>query len=713
MDILDRLRELGRNLYWTWHPEVIDLFRDLDPVLWRELNHNPMEFLSRLPRETLRERVDLLALDARISRAFHQMEYYLRAADTWGAWHSGSLRATPVAYFSAEFGLHESLPTYAGGLGVLAGDHLKSASDMGVPVVGIGLFYARGYFNQRLDVNGWQGEEYFASDVNKLPLDRALDSSGRPLRIRLETNSGDIWASLWTAHVGRNRLILLDTNVEGNNDECKALTSQLYGGDSRVRIRQELVLGVGGMRALETMGIRPGVLHLNEGHSAFAILELARSVMNRDGRSFPDVRERIAAMTVFTTHTPVEAGHDRFDPSLLEETLGPLRQQLGITERDLLALGRKDPENAGEPFCMTVLGLRMSRFRNGVSAIHARVSRSMWREIWPGRSADEVPIHHVTNGVHAASWLAVPMTELYRRYLGEDWLQQMCDAHTWAAVDRIDDVEFWEQQQILKAHLVEYVRRCVRGQEQLRGASPSSAGREAKRDLDPSVLTIGFARRFAIYKRADLLLQDLDRLDRLVNHAQKPIQIIYAGKAHPADGRGKELVKKIFQVTRDRRFAGRIVFIENQDINVSRHLAQGVDVWLNTPLRPMEACGTSGQKTVLNGGLNFSTLDGWWAEAYDGTNGFAIGCGGEHSDPKRQDELDVKALYDVLENEILPLFYNRDEHGVPRGWVARQKNAIRTLARRFCADRMMMDYTLRCYLPAAGGLSASHPSAPC
>jgi len=701
VDVLAKLRELGRNLYWTWHPEVIDIFRDLDPPLWRELNHNPMEFLHRLSPQRLQERLDLLAIDARISQAFHHMDEYLRAKDIWGAWHAGPLRATPVAYFSAEFGLHESLPTYAGGLGMLAGDHLKAASDMGVPLVGVGLFYARGYFSQRLDANGWQQEDYFAADVEKLPLIRATDSNGRPLRVRVDTGQYSIWVGLWTAAVGRNRLILLDTNVEGNNEECKALTSQLYGGDSGIRIRQELVLGVGGLRALQAMGISPGVLHLNEGHSAFAVLEMARILMNRDGRPFHEVREAVAGMTVFTTHTPVEAGHDRFDPGLLEDTLGPLRRELGISDEELMALGRRDVTNAGEPFCMTILGMKMAQFRNAVSAIHGRVSRAMWRGLWPGRSVDEVPIGHITNGVHTASWLSVPVAELYRRHFGEDWGQRMCDPEMWAAVDRIDDMEFWEQQQILKAHLLGYVRRRVVQQEESRGAQPPRG-----KGLDPSVLTIGFARRFATYKRADLLLRDPDRLARLVNDPRRPVQIICAGKAHPADAKGKELIQKVFQFAHDPRFAGRIVFLENYDINVGRHLVHGVDVWLNTPLRPMEACGTSGQKVVLNGGLNLSTLDGWWAQAYDGTNGFAIGCGGEHSDPRRQGELDGAALYDVLENEVVPLFYDRDKDGVPHAWVARQKNAIRTLAWNFCAHRMMMDYTLRCYLPAAGGLTA-------
>jgi starch phosphorylase len=706
MDIAARLRDLGRNLYWAWHPEILDIFRDLDSPLWREVNHNPVEFLSRLPDEVIRERARELALDARIAYAFNGLRDYLQSRNTWGARHAGSLWANSVAYFSAEFGLHESLPTYAGGLGVLAGDHLKAASDLGLPLVGVGLLYAKGYFNQVLDANGWQKERYFDLDVNLLPLEQAKDDQGQPIRISVYCGPSEIRVGLWTARVGRCRLILLDTNVEGNTDEDRALTSVLYGGDVRTRIRQEVVLGIGGMRALHAMGIRPGVIHLNEGHSAFAVLEMARDLMEREGRTFVEVRERVAGKTVFTTHTPVEAGHDRFEPTLLKETLGRLRQQIGLSENDLLGLGRKDPHDKHELFCMTILGLKMSRSRNAVSALHGRVTRAMWRDLWPDRPESEVPIGHITNGIHVPTWLAVSMAQLYSRYLGNDWQERVGDPQMWAAVDRIHPVEFWEQHQMLKAHLITYVRRSTRQQAEARG-EPDPTQSCPRPYLDPSVLTIGFARRFAGYKRADLLLRDLDRLDRLVNHPERPVQIIYAGKAHPRDEQGKGLAQEVFKASRDPRFVGRIVFLENHDINVSRHLVQGVDLWLNTPYRPYEACGTSGQKVLLNGGLNLSILDGWWAEAYDGTNGFAIGWGDENADWQRQDKTDLGTLYDVLERQVIPLFYRVDDEGVPRGWVERQKNAIRTLAWRFSAQRMVADYVLNSYLPAAEALSSS------
>ena len=479
MEIADRLRELASNLYWTWHPEIIEVFRDLDPALWREVNHNPVEFFDRLDAETLEAKTAELALeredqpgvppDARVSRSPRHV----------GRRHAGVLCARPVVYFSAEFGLHESLPIYSGGLGVLAGDHLKAASDLGVPLVAVGLFYAKGYFRQKLDANGWQQEDYFVSDVNDLPMNRATDAEGKPLRVRVPTRESTICAEVWTAHVGRSRLILLDTNVEENTPDDQALTSILYGGDSRVRIRQELILGVAGMMAVEQLGICPGVIHLNEGHSVFATLAAARLLMRREGRSFQDVQEKIASMTVFTTHTPVPAGHDRFDADLTERTLGPLREDIGLSQHDLMALGRVNPDDNGEPFCMTVLGLKMAKYRNAVSARHARLTRSMWRGLWPRLPEDMAPIGHITNGVHVKSWLALPMAPLFDRYLGMEWEDRMHDALTWAGIDRIDDEEFWELHQVLKVRLVEYVGRCLARQEARRGGQgdrrPSSS----------------------------------------------------------------------------------------------------------------------------------------------------------------------------------------------------------------------------------------------
>lgn len=701
-----RLEMLARNLYWTWHSEVYNIFQDLYPDLWKKLSRNPVAFLDELSDEFLERRSTARALGSHVTSAYYRLRDYLEAESTWGRQNIRSLRVRPVAYFSAEFGLHESLPIYSGGLGVLSGDHLKAASDLDVPLIGVGLLYAQGYFDQTLDINGWQQERYLEADTELLPLDLATDVNGKPLRIVLKTaNESAIHVQAWTALVGRCRLILLDTNVEENTKEVRGLTAQLYGGDRRVRIRQELVLGVGGMRALRGMGIQPGVLHLNEGHSAFATLELARWLMQRDSQPFEKVREIASAMTVFTTHTPVLAGHDRFPQDLIEETLGPLREEIGLSTDELMALGRVKPSDKDEMFCMTVLGLKASRYRTAVSNLHRRVTREMWRPIWSGRSLEEIPIGHVTNGIHVGTWLAGGMDRLYRRWLGEDWREQMHEPKTWEGVDDIYDEELWELDEILRSDLLDFARQCVRRQYKARGEEDPTKD-PLRPILRDGALTIGVARRFTPYKRVDLLLRDPDRLDRLLNNPDRPVQLVFAGKAHPRDEEGKRLIQKVFAASREPRFLGKIVFIENYDINVTRHLIQGVDLWLNTPRRPLEACGTSGMKAAINGALNLSVLDGWWAEAYDGTNGFAIGEGAEHSDWQHQDRIDLEALYSVLENEVVPMFYDRDEDGVPRDWVRRQKNALRTLAWRFTSHRMVTEYVLNCYAPASGDTTA-------
>ncbi|MBN1361675.1 MAG: alpha-glucan family phosphorylase [Sedimentisphaerales bacterium] len=706
MDVPTKLKELSKNLYWAWHPEVVKLFRDLHPELWRQVNHNPIEFLSRLAEQALDGKDRDTPFINRLTQGIRKLHEYLEACEVWGAWHAGPLRAHPVAYFSAEFGIHESLPIYSGGLGVLAGDHLKAASDLGIPLVGVGLFYAYGYFDQSLEAGGWQREHTFSAEAGILPLEVVKDANGKPIRLPLKTESYEMWVGIWKASVGRNLLLLLDTNVEGNSEQDRTLTSQLYGGDRRTRIRQELVLGVGGMLALQALGIKPSVVHMNEGHCAFAVLALAHLLMERDGQSFDNVREQAAAMTVFTTHTAVAAGHDQFDPSLVEQVLGPLRRQLELSEQDFLGLGRVDPTNKKEPFSMTVLGLKMSRSATAVSSLHHRITTAMWNCLWPSLPQNQVPIGYITNGVHVGSWLAEAMAELYTKYLGPDWREKMHDPTTWAVVEEMDDVELWEVTQDLRAYMIDYVSRSVGRQERTRAQDGGYEYVDRLR-LDPQVLTIGIARRFAQYKRLDLILRDLGRVDWLVNHVHRPMQIIFAGKAHPQDDRGKSIIQSVYQITQDPRFQGKVVFVENYDINVCRHLVQGIDLWINTPRRPLEACGTSGMKVAMNGGLNLSTLDGWWAEAYDGYNGFAVGQGSEHSNWDHQDHIDATSLYDALEFEVAPMFYDRDADGIPRGWVARQKHALRTLTWRFSARRMLIDYTLGCYLPAAGGLTSS------
>src|ERR1700731_2132152 len=602
----ERLWALARNLWWSWDHDAGSLFRDLNPVRWRQVNQNPVSLLAELPLAKLESRAAELVLHSRINYACRRLQEYLQADRTWGTRHAGVLRPSPVAYFSAEFGLHESLPVYSGGLGVLAGDHIKSASDLGIPLVGIGLFYGQGYFRQRLDRDGWQREEYLETDVNQLPMETAIGTNGRPVVVQIDTRHGTIYAKVWRVKVGRCDLFLLDSDVEGNTPEDREMTSRLYGGDGRVRVHQELLLGVGGLRALKALGITPGVLHLNEGHSGFAVLEAIRQRMEDEGISFEKAVPRVAREVVFTTHTPVPAGHDRFDADLMEEHLGPIREALGLSKENFMALGRENPES-NESFCMTVLGLRLSRRANAVSSLHGEVSRAMWTGLSPGKSEDSVPIGHVTNGVHVPSWLAPQMFRLYDRHLGTGWHDHSSEAKIWEGIDNVDDGELWETHFNLKSQLIDFVRRRAVKQA-ARSEEPRGVLQQLEGALSPDALTIGFARRFATYKRANLILMDIEKIASMVNDPKRPVQFVFAGKAHPLDEPGQRVLQQIAQLMRDPQFADKFVFVEDYDINVGRHLTQGVDVWLNNPRRPLEASGTSGQKVVLNGGLNLSVL---------------------------------------------------------------------------------------------------------
>lgn len=686
------LEELAFNLWWGWQPDVTDLFRSIDPARWERVGHNPIALLQEIDDELLAAsaRDQSLVLQANIQA--RRLAQYIAEEDTWATRQAGVLRVVPAAYFSAEFGVHESLPLYSGGLGILAADYLKSASDLGLPIVGVGLFYAHGYFHQRIDPNGWQQEVYGATDVDALPLRRAAAADGAPLVVEVLCGPERVKAAVWLAHVGRARLLLLDCNLAENAPTSRELTARLYGGDELTRIRQEIVLGIGGLRALRAIGMRPIVLHLNEGHSAFALLERVRERVQDDGLDVEESLRLTAMHTVFTTHTPVEAGHDRFGAELVESQLGWMRLALGLDSRRFMALGRIDTASSSETFCMTVLAMKGARVRNAVSDLHGDTARPMWRGLWPGRPDEEVPIGHITNGVHAASWLAAPLRQLFDRYLGADWLHRQANPDMWSAIAQIGDGELWNVHGGLKRRLLEDV------------------ARRSGVTLDPSALTIGFARRFATYKRATLPFSDTDRLARLASDPNAPIQFLVAGKAHPRDDGGKGLIQQIVKLSKDARFAGRLVFLEDYDIGLARLLVQGVDVWLNTPLRPLEACGTSGQKAALNGVLNASVLDGWWAEAFDGLNGFAIGSSRTHRNPDEQWKRDAERFYRLLEGEIQPLFYDADLHGVPVGWVERMKRAIETLAWRYNADRMVIDYATGCYLTAAGGRTSSMAS---
>jgi starch phosphorylase len=700
-----RLSALAANLWWSWDAETTSLFRDLDPRQWRALAHNPIALLQRFTTERLESRV-LGARPARPDQPLVPAHAGVPRvhADVGRAPCRRALGAARRV-FSAEFGLHESLPIYSGGLGVLAGDHIKAASDLGLPLVGVGLYYEEGYFRQRLDHDGRQQEEYLDVDRTLLPIERAKTAAGEPVRVTIDTRGGPIAARVWKLAVGRNMLLLLDTDVEGNRPEDRELSSRLYGGDHGVRIRQELLLGVGGVRALAALDIIPGVVHLNEGHSAFAALELARQRMEREGIGVDEAMSRVSQQVVFTTHTPVPAGHDRFTADAIDQHLGPLGDALGLDLDRLMGLGRVNPSDGNETFCMTVLALKLSRKANAVSSLHGEVSRAMWTSLYPGVALERVPIGHITNGVHVPSWLAPPMRRVFDRHLGPDWPQRSADPGTWDAIETLDAGELWETHQLLKNGLIAFARRRVVDSAEKRGEAADTVDQLATA-LSLDALTIGFARRFATYKRANLVLRDIELLASLVNDPQRPIQFLFAGKAHPLDGPGKDVLQEVSRLMFDPRFAGKILFVEDYDINVGRHLVQGVDVWLNTPRRPLEASGTSGQKVVLNGGLNCSVLDGWWAEAFDGLNGFAIGRGETHSSVDVHDERDAEALRRVLCDEIIPLYYDRDDDGLPKRWIGRMKRAIRTLGWRFSADRMVTDYVLKAYVPAAGGTSS-------
>ena len=702
--IHEKLTDITGNLWWSWQPEVTSIFREIDPVLWSELAHNPVLLLREYTPDKLEVRARELVMHSKVNGAYRRWQEYMKSTDTWGDVHAGVLGHRPAAYFSAEFGLHESLRIYSGGLGVLAGDHLKSASDLGIPLVAVGLFYHEGYFSQRLDRDGWQQEDYTVATPADLPLREAVGTDGKPVVISVDTRKGKIHARVWRIDVGRVPLFMLDTNIDLNSEEDRKLTARLYGGDHRTRIRQEVMLGIGGVRALTALGINPRVVHMNEGHSAFAPLEIIRMRMTHDDLSFDDALRETAAGGVFTTHTPVPAGHDRFEGGLVEEHLGPLADELGLSHDSFMGLGRVDPHNDSEAFCMTVLAFKTSRRANAVSNLHGVVSRRMWRSLWPYRSEEEIPIGHITNGVHVSTWLAPQIRFLYDRMLPPNWHLQTGQPEVWAGFERVTAGELWETHQSLKSRLINYARRRLVKAAQKQGLSDEEiAG--LQNVLDPRTLLIGFARRFAPYKRADLVLQDIDFLTEICHAANRQVQFVFAGKAHPADDHGKTILQRVSRLSQDERFKGRIVFLEDYDMNLGRHLVQGVDVWLNNPRRPLEASGTSGQKVVLNGGLNLSILDGWWAEAFDGKNGFAIGTGQTHKDTEVQDQRDAEALIRVLRDEVIPLYYERDADEIPQGWITRMKRAVRTLGWRFNADRMVMDYVRECYIPAAGSLS--------
>ena len=700
--IPDRLKELVRiamNLAWTWDHEAIDLFRRLDPkqLLWERCYASPIKMLGLVSQERLVELTTDEGFLASLDRVSARLTSYLERP-TWFD-QAYPKHGLCVAYFCAEFGIVEGLRLYSGGLGILAGDHLKSASDLGIPLVAVGLMYRRGYFRQYLNADGWQQEQYPEADYYNLPIALERRSDGVPVTVEVEFPGRKVQAQVWRAQVGRVPLYLLDTDLEANGPEDRAITGYLYGGDRDMRIRQEILLGVGGIRALDALGIEPTVCHLNEGHSAFLTLERIRRLIVRHKVGFAAAREVVAASNVFTTHTPVPAGIDVFTPELMDRYFGPYYRQLGLSPDAFLGLGRQNPADGNEPFSMAVLAIRLSGATNGVSALHGRVSRRMWSGLWPDVPVDDLPITSITNGVHVRGWLSHDMAGLFDSYLGPRWISHPADHSIWDRVEQIPDAELWRTHERRRERLVAFARRRLRMQLEQRGAPPAER-EQAEEVLDPKALTIGFARRFATYKRATLLFRDLERLARILGDPQRPVQIIYAGKAHPADQEGKDFIRQVVHFARRPEFRQRIVFLEDYDIKVGRYLYQGVDVWLNTPRRPLEASGTSGMKATVNGAINISVLDGWWDEAYDGTNGWAVGRGEEYDDPGYHDQVESQAIYQMLENEVVPMFYTRGRDGVPREWVRRMKNAMRTVCPIYSASRMVKEYTERLYLPA-------------
>ena len=692
----EELRQMSRNLWWTWNPEAQEIFAELSPLTWSASNHNAVAVLNSLSSTELTARLMERAFSARVSDVLLEFHEYLTRERTWCSAHAAPFLKSPVAYFSAEFAIHESLPIYSGGLGVLAGDHAKSASDLGVPLVGISLFYRQGYFQQQIAPHGWQEEHYPMLDRNDLPVDLVVGEDGAPLILVVEVQQIQVKFQAWRLNVGSTVMYLLDTELMENDDYYRDLTSRVYGGDTAMRIGQEIVMGVGGVRLLRALNIAPAVFHMNEGHSAFLTLELLREQLSK-GASLKHAEEWVREHCVFTTHTPVPAGHDRFSPDHMEYVWGKFRSDLGLDVKEFLGYGRVNPEDDQETFCMTVLALKMSRAANGVSELHGEVSREMWRPLHMQKTTPVAPIGHITNGIHVRGWMTRPTRRFWKAHLGPDWETRLMYPDLWKIIsdrDLISDEEIWALRYWLRRELVEFARKRLRGQFTRIG----EGAKVFEKILSPDALTIGFARRFATYKRAPLIFSDLARAIAIFNDPKQPVQLVFAGKAHPRDDRGKEFIQRIHEITRRNEFFGKVIFLENYDIHVARYLISGADVWLNTPRRPLEASGTSGQKVSVHGGLNLSVLDGWWREGFDGTNGWPIGGDNSPEDPEAQDAADAESLYETLTQSVIPLFFDRNEQGIPRGWIEKIRRAMQTLIPQYNTDRMVAEYVTKYYL---------------
>jgi starch phosphorylase len=682
---IKRLADIAHNLWWVGNPDVARLFKEVDELKWRQTNHNPVVMLRKVKKSKFEDLIkDRYFLD-RYDKIVRDYDAYMNRKDTWFATNYPDNSADKIGYFSFEYGLHESLMVYAGGLGILSGDHLKEASDLGLPLIAVGFVYTYGYFSQRITEDGWQEAQNVEINFDDMPIVALYDENHDPIKISIELPGRTLWARLYEIHVGRVPLILLHTNLPENNPQDRQLTDKLYISDPELRISQEMLLGIGGLRALERLGHNPVIFHMNEGHSAFLTLERICQLMNDKGHTLEEAKEIVKKSSIFTTHTPVPAGN--------------FWGKLGLNRDQFMDLAKIQTDWSDEVFSMPVLALKLSNYRNGVSKLHGEVSRKMWNYLWPNTESEDVPISHITNGVHTGTWIARRLVDLYIKYLGVDWKDRLDDSDMWERIEAIPDSELWQVRIHLKRKLVSYMVGRARGEWATDNVHPVQTVASGVL-LDPLALTIGFARRFATYKRANLIFRDYDRLMKIVTNQEHPVQIVFAGKAHPADEPGKRLIQEVYRHVKSSRNGGRLVFLDDYDMDMARHMVQGVDIWLNTPRRPREASGTSGMKAGMNGTLNFSVLDGWWAEGYNGKNGWAIGDDTHYDNQDLQDEADALSFYETLENEIVPLYYTkRSADGLPGPWIERIKETIRTVSPEFSMTRMVKEYTTELYQP--------------
>ena len=696
---IDKLSEVANNLWWAWNTDFLTLFKKIDGDLWEQVGKNPAKFLKLVSQD----RLELVANNPEFVKEYDKIvenfEDYMNSKNTWFKKNYPDNKNDLIAYFSAEYGLDQILPIYSGGLGILSGDHLKSASDLGIPLVAVGLLYKKGFMHQRIDGYGQQKEEYIDIDCSSLPITPVKDVEGKDLLVYVNLPKKKLYLKVWQIKVGRVTLYLMDSDIDANIPEYRGITSTLYGGDQETRIQQEIVLGMAGTSLLRALGLKPTVYHMNEGHSAFLILELIKNTIKEKQVSFEMAKDIVASKTVFTTHTPVPAGNDIFPIYLVEQYFNGYWNRFSISREEFFRLGMKpnaDIKNTG--FNMGILALKFSGKKNGVSKLHGAVSRELFSEVWPTIAANESPISYVTNGIHTCTWIAPNMKRLYNKYLKPYWQDDIQNNDTWKRIYDIPDKELWDVHMQRKTKLLNLVRENITRRLKREGYHYDEISSIVSK-LDPNALTIGFARRFATYKRATLIFKDLERITQILNNQGKPVQIIFAGKAHPSDGEGKELIKYIHEISMKPQFKGKIFLLENYNIGLSKYLISGVDVWLNNPRRPMEASGTSGQKASVNGVINFSVLDGWWAEGYDQTNGWTIGTNAEYASYEEQDRADSESMYQTLENKIIPTYYDKNEDGISCKWIKMMKNSIATTGGRYSTARMLIDYTSKFYIP--------------